>query len=311
MEIPVKAIIQGISFCITTGWAIYGARLLSLGGKGSLETSWKNLAIGAITTAAGILVLTVDDLIQNPFLDVLGSAIVALGGVFMLLAIRRQYAVWKSAFTSVEPKRVFSNGAETSSEQASQIMGVSPSAFHPMALDMGNRRRVLIEFGQASDCERHLIGYLSRMSEGGKRIVLFTKQGSSLSMAAEVKMVLLSSPNEGLHVSPDGHMSVFISNPSLILDAFASVLNADPEAVVVLDTLTDIVLSIGSSKTHSLLWQMNELMEKKGLNASLLLLLNPKAHDGETCSFIEGFANAIFYCDGDGIHPKKGNLKTL
>ena len=310
MEIPAKAIIQGISFCITTGWAIYSARLLSVGGKGSLETSWKNLAIGAITTAAGILILTVDDLIQDPFLDVLGSAIVALGGVFMLLAIRRQYAVWKSAFASLEPKRNLTNPAETSIEQESRITRASPSAFHPMTLG-GVNRRVLIEFGQASDYGRHLIGFLSRMSRGGRRIVLFTKQGSSLSTAPDVKIVLLSFANEGLNVSPDGHMSVFIGNPSLILDAFASVLNDNPEAFVTLDTLTDIVLSIGSSKTHSLLWQMNELMEKEGLNASLLLLLNPKVHDEETCSFIEGFADAIFYCDGDGFHPKKGNLKAL
>ena len=307
LEVPPKAIIQAVSFCITLGWALYSARLLSLGGKGSLETSWKNLAVGSIATAIGILVLTVDDLVESPLLDVLGSAIVAIGGAFMLFALRRQYSVWKAAFTSVEPNRVSTNHIGPSRVHMEQTKEVGPSVLRSTVADMRTQRRVLVEFDPASDYEQHVAGYLRRMSQEGLRVVLFTKQGSSLSTATNAKSVLLSFANEGLNVSHDGHMSVFIRNPSLILDAFASVLDVDPGAVVVVDTLTDLILSLGPSITHNLLWQMNELIGEKGPSAALLLLFNPKAHKKETCSLIEGFADAIFYCDETGFNPGKGD----
>jgi hypothetical protein len=309
LEIPPKAIIQAISFCVTIGWALYSARLLSLSGKGALESSWKNLAIGAILTAIGILFLTIADLVETSAMDIIGSAIVALGGVFMLLAIRRQYSVWKAAFSSANSKKPLKkfDGARAGRTLLtdSPTPGPSPGAIRGRETRIGSR--TILEFDPTSDYEEYVASRVKEALSGGSTPILFTKPGTTLSTLEGVKIVLLSFADKNVKLSPEGHMSVSIANQSLILDAFSSIVKLNPGAPVTIDSLTDLVLSLGFAKAYNLLWQMSEIIAESKSN--LLLLFNPRAHDEKISTMFEGYADAILSYDRTGLHSKKGDIK--
>jgi hypothetical protein len=116
-------------------------------------------------------------------------------------------------------------------------------------------------------------------------------------------VILLSFSEQNIKLSPEGTLSVSITNPSLILDAFTSVLKQDPGAKMVIDNLTDLIFNLGFEKSYNLLQEMSEAIA--GPKSSLLLLMNAKAHEEQVKAAFEGYCNTIFRYDESGLHWEK------
>jgi hypothetical protein len=164
-------------------------------------------------------------------------------------------------------------------------------------------KKTILEFDPTSEYEGYVATTVKEALSIGSTVVLFTKQGSTLSGLKGVKMVLLSFSEQSIKLSPEGTLWVSITNPSLILDAFTSVTKSDPGAKIAVDNLTDLILNLGFEKTYNLLQEMNEVIA--GSRSSLLLLFNAKAHDEQTRAAFEGLSNAILRFDGSGLHWQK------
>jgi hypothetical protein len=310
-SVPPTAIIGILSIGITIGWAYYAARLLALSGRGAFEGSWRNIAIGAIATAIGIAFLTASDFVGALWIGITGSAMIAVGGAFMFLALVSQYSIWKRMLSSDDSKKILQSFATSSVKSISAQ--ASPAVEKQMTATLVDRgpfsefsegKKTILEFDPASDYEGYVARIVRETLSTGSTVVLFTKQGSTLSGLKGVKMVLLSFSEQDLKLSPEGTLWVSITNPSLILDAFTSVAKSDPRARIVVDNLTDLTLNLGFEKTYNLLQEMNEVIA--GSKSSLLLLFNLKAHDEQTRAAFEGYSNAILSFDSSGLHIQKG-----
>jgi hypothetical protein len=300
LAVPPAAIIGILSIGITIGWAYYAARLLALSRKGAFESSWRNIAVGAIATAVGIAILTAADYIGAFWAGIAGSSMIAVGGAFMFLALISQYSIWKRMMSSEDSKKILQSFI-ASPVTAPQAKPAPPREEGPMGIPEG--ARTILEFDPKSDYESYVTGVVKNALRDGSTVALFTRQGSVLSRLAGVKLVLLSFSEESVKLGPDGALTVSMTNPSLILDAFDSVTKSGERVEVVVDSLTDLVLNIGFERTYNLLQRMSEAIA--GSRAGLLLLLNAKAHDERTAAALEGYGTSILRYDGTGLHSQK------
>lgn len=228
----------------------------------------------------------------------------------MFLALVSQHSIWKRMLSSEGSKKILESFAMASAKKASaQAAAPVGSQTLPLQANGGQHygfsegRKSLLEFDPASDYESYVAEAMKEAMSGGATVALFTKQGSTLSGMKGVKKILLSFSEQSMKLSPEGTLSVSITNPSLILDAFTSVSKSDPNSRIVVDNLTDLTLNLGFEKTYNLLQEMNEVVA--GTKLSLLLLLNVKAHDEQTKAAFEGYANAILRYDASGLHAEK------
>jgi hypothetical protein len=282
------------------GWAYYAVRLLALSRRGAFESSWRNIALGAVATAAGIGLLTAAAYVGGFYVGIAGSAMIAIGGAFMFLALVSQYSIWNRMLSSEDSKKVLESFAMRPVGKAAQTR-TTPFVQGPSV--SGDGKKTLLEFDPASGYEAYVAQTIRESVSRGSPVALFTKQGSTLSALKDVKMVFLSSSEQSIRLSQDeGTLWVSITNPSLILDAFATVTKADPGGKVVIDNLTDIVLNLGFERTYELLQKMNDA---SGARSGLLLLLNIKAHDEQVRAAFEGYGNAILRYDASGLHVQK------
>jgi hypothetical protein len=227
----------------------------------------------------------------------------------MFLALVSQYSIWKRMLSSEESKKILESFAMSSARASAPVSAgaqgratVTPEDRGPFSrLSAG--KKTMLEFDPASDYEDYVAKTVREALSTGSTVVLFTKQGSTLSSLNGVKMVLLSLSEQSIKLSPEGTLWVSITNPSLILDAFSSVTKSDPGARIVVDSLTDLILNLGFEKTYNLLQEMNEVIAES--KSSLLLLFNVKAHDEQTRAAFEGYSNAILRFDGAGLHSQK------
>jgi hypothetical protein len=288
------------------GWAYYAARLLALYGRGAFESSWRNIAIGAIATGTGIAFLTASDFDGALWIGLTGSILIAIGGAFMFFALVSQHSIWKRMLSSEGSKKILESFAMAQVKKATPAVENQPAAVQMSEgpyYGFSEGKKTLLEFQPDSEYERYVAGDIKEAMAEGATVALFTKQGSSLSALRGVKKVLLSFSEQSIRLSPEGTLSVSITNPSLILDAFTSVSKSDPSSRIVVDNLTDLILNLGFEKTYNLLQQMNEVIA--GSKSSLLLLFNLKAHDEQTRAAFEGYSNAILRFDSSGAHPQK------
>ncbi|MDA4118728.1 MAG: DUF835 domain-containing protein [Thaumarchaeota archaeon] len=293
-----------IAVVVTAVWAYFAVRLISLG-KGVLERPWKNMAYGAISIAFGVFFELTSYLFGIDWLDDIGIGLIAMGGLFVAWAMRRQYVVWNSVASSADSAKILESFATLKSKptRSSEMPVSNPNASNARLKGLGGKR-IVLEFDPASDYERYVESLIEESTSGGSQTVLFTKPGSTLSGLRPSKLVYLSVSEQSLKLSPEGVLSVSITNPSLILDAFKSVLASNPDAAMIIDNLTELTLNLGFEKTYSLLQQVSEKMTKS--KSPLVLLLNPAAHDEKIIAAFEGYGNVIIQCDSEGTHSRKG-----
>ena len=224
----------------------------------------------------------------------------------MFLALISQYSLWRRMLSPEGQKSILDSFA-TSPVKKGQVP-VAPQLASPAIAaafsDFTKGRKVVFEFDPASSYESYLAGRVGEMLRAGSTVVLFTKQGSTLSGLPGVKLVLLSFSEQSIRLSPEGALSVSITNPSLILEAFSSLIKSSPTARILIDNVTDLIFNLGFDKTYNLLQEMNEIVA--GSNSSLILLVNLKAHDERVRGALEGYANAILRFDASGVHSEKG-----
>jgi hypothetical protein len=295
-----------VAFFVTIVWAITAVRLLAISGKGAFEASWKYLAIGAILIALATGLFTISDLLNSITLDDIATSLLIPGGVFMALALRGQHLVWRKALSSKDSRKILESFAISTEQKKPNLERrikdpVSNAKEAPL---IPGGKKVIFEFDPTSEYEEYIARRVKEISSSGSEAILFTKQGSTLSTLDGTKMVVLSFSEHAMKLSSEGNLSVSITNPSLILDAFTSIINSNPDATIIIDTLTDLILNLGFEKTYNLLQEMNEKLVG---DSSLLLLFNPKAHDEKLRSIFEGYANVILRFDRTGLQLEKGN----
>ncbi|MDG6925398.1 MAG: hypothetical protein JRN09_02470 [Nitrososphaerota archaeon] len=290
------------------GWAYYAIRLLALSRRGAFESSWRNIALGALATATGIALLTAATYVGGSFVGIAGSAMIAIGGAFMFLALVSQYSIWNRMLSSEDSKKVLESFAmrpvgRVVTKTPYQSQSQSQTTGAPGPTISGDGKKTLLEFDPVSGYEGYVAQMIREAISKGSAVALFTKPGSTLSGLKDVRMVFLSYSEQSIRLSQEeGTLWVSITNPSLILDAFATVTKADPGGRVVIDNLTDITLNLGFERAYDLLQRMNDVA---GVRSSLFLLLNIKAHSGQVRAAFEGYGNAILRYDADGLHVQK------
>jgi hypothetical protein len=247
------------------------------------------------------------------WVGITGSAMIAVGGAFMFLALVSQHSIWKRMLSSEDSKKILQSFATSSVKPVSAQASPAVEKQVPVTLadrgpfsEFSEGKKTILEFDPSSDYEGYVARTVRETLSTGSTVVLFTKQGSTLSDLKGVKIVHLSFSEQGLKLSPEGTLWVSITNPSLILDAFTSMTRSDPRARIIIDNLTDLVLNLGFEKTYNLLQEMNEVIA--GSKSSLLLLFNAKAHDDQTKAAFEGYSNAILRFDGAGLHSEKESI---
>jgi hypothetical protein len=297
-------ILNIIAIGVVAVWGYFALRLIAVTRKGSLEGSWKNSANGALSIGLGIFFEFAKNELGANWAGELGSGLITLGGIFMALAMRNQYVVWSSITASSDSAIILESFAKSNLKSAVSDEKAHVQTSKDTKLARLRGKKMILEFDPATDYEGYVSSLVKESSDLGSTAILFTKPGSTLSALEGTKLVYLSISEQGMKLNPDGALSVSITNPSLILDAFKSVLAANPDATLIIDNLTELTLSLGFAKTYSLLQQIGEKMIKS--KSLLVLLLNPGAHDEKVVSAFEGYGNVIIRFDSTGTHSKKG-----
>jgi hypothetical protein len=303
-------LIQTVSFFVSVLWCIYCIRLLIQSRRGVFEHSWRNLGIGGIMTAVGIGFLTWGEFALSSvfYIDAIGGLITAAGAAFKVLALGQQFSLWGGLLSSQESKRILESFAIAGpiAKTATAARRGKPDTIvqEVGASTIFNGLRILVEYDPTSDYDDFLGRRVERLLYKGSTLTIFTKQGSVLSGLKAVKLVLLSFSEQSIKLGAGGNLTVSITNPSLILETFASIVKSNPNETVIVDNLTDLTINLGFERAYNLLQGMAEMLA--GTMSNLLFLFNPKAHDEKITAAFEGYCNVILRYDKNGLRTEKG-----
>ncbi len=151
-------------------------------------------------------------------------------------------------------------------------------------------KKMLLEFDPSSSYEAFVKDFVQenlRRSE----LVVITRRGSPVHIALvdqpQIRFLCLthgvSYPKEG---SSDKEILIPPDDPSIILGALKKAFEADPDAQLsmVIDNISDLIITLGIEKTYSFLGYSLELISDPKVTA--LYLLNTSAHDSKTVSAV-------------------------
>lgn len=306
LQVDLRLALYVVSSAIALGMAYYAVLLLLLMRKGILEKGWRYTSAGAVLLALSIAVgavLQAGILPEEGILSML--VLLSIGVVYILIGLRVQYLIWKDKlFPLSTVQKVLENFIATKAPamkpSASPIVQEALSQELNLAHDQLVGKKILLEFDPASNYEEHVRKFIHEALINNQTVVVFTKQGSNIAFLEKCKNIVLSVSEQALELLPEGNLKVSITNASILLEAFNRVLSSFPQAFIVVDSLSDMVLNLGFEKAHKLFQQVAEYILTRG--SSILLLFNPKAHDEKVKAVFEAYANILLKADKSGLH---------
>ncbi len=134
----------------------------------------------------------------------------------------------------------------------------------------------------------------------GRKVVLFTSKVSpvykALSSSSCLKFFLMTPSAGGSEEAEAGRFIVPDNDTSILLDSFQRSLASDPGAVIVFDSISDLILSQGLQKSYEFMKQAGEMVDEAGSVG--MYLMKEGAHDEGTTSFIKSLIqNHVAYND--------------
>jgi hypothetical protein len=127
-------------------------------------------------------------------------------------------------------------------------------------------------------------------------LVLITKRTSNLYLrgrtAGAAIYILSSSAQDPITTSEDGLLVISISQTSLILEAIKRTLRENPNSVIVLDNLTELIYKIGFAKVFSLVQSISDEVSQYS-QSRILILINENAHPRGEVEAIATICNAF------------------
>ncbi len=127
-------------------------------------------------------------------------------------------------------------------------------------------------------------------------LVLITKRTSNLYLrgrrAGAAIYILSSSAQDPITTSEDGLLVISIGQTSLILEAVKRTLRENPNSVIVLDNLTELIYKIGFAKVFSLVQSISDEVSQYR-HSRILILINEKAHPRDEVEAIATVCNVF------------------
>jgi hypothetical protein len=127
-------------------------------------------------------------------------------------------------------------------------------------------------------------------------LVLITKRTSNLyslgrSSGAAI-YILSSSSQDPITTSEDGLLIISIGQTSLILEAIKRTLRENPNSVIVLDNVTELIHKLGFAKVFSLVQSISDEVSSYP-NSRIIVLINENAHPQNEVEAIATVCNAF------------------
>ncbi|AIF82473.1 Protein of unknown function (DUF835)/Four helix bundle sensory module for signal transduction [Candidatus Nitrososphaera evergladensis SR1] len=127
-------------------------------------------------------------------------------------------------------------------------------------------------------------------------LVLITKRTSNLYSlgrnAGATIYVLSSSSQDPITTSADGLLVISINQTSLILEAIKRTLRENPNSVIVLDNITELIHKLGFAKVFSLIQSVSDEVSPYP-NSRIIVLINENAHPRNEVEAIATICNAF------------------
>lgn len=141
----------------------------------------------------------------------------------------------------------------------------------------------------------------SSTTTGGKKttatnLVLITKRTSNLyslgRRSGAAIYILSSSSQDPITTSEDGLLIISISQTSLILEAIKRTLRENPNSVIILDNITELIHKLGFAKVFSLVQSVSDEVSPYP-KSRIIILINENAHPQNEVEAIATICNAF------------------
>ena len=141
----------------------------------------------------------------------------------------------------------------------------------------------------------------SATTTGGKKttatnLVLITKRTSNLyslgRKSGAAIYILSSSSQDPITTSEDGLLIISISQTSLILEAIKRTLRENPNSVIILDNITELIHKLGFAKVFSLVQSVSDEVSPYP-KSRIIILINENAHPQNEVEAIATICNAF------------------
>ncbi|MBI2183648.1 MAG: hypothetical protein HYU39_01685 [Thaumarchaeota archaeon] len=173
-------------------------------------------------------------------------------------------------------------------------------------------KKMLLEFDPSSFYVESVKDFIAE--SGSSEVLLITRSTSPLHLAVSNESNIRSFALTPTVTFPkEGKSSREILLPyndrSIILDAVNKAINANPnlQISVVLDIISDLIISMGNEQTYSFLAHVSELFSTPRITA--LYLFNPSAHDPMIVSSIRGLFSVQIHHSENRLSVVKAGAK--
>ncbi|MHB8567556.1 MAG: hypothetical protein ACYC7D_13830 [Nitrososphaerales archaeon] len=234
--------------------------------------------------------------------DLVGASVIVFGAYKLFRSLSNP--ALREAITSSERKvlRNFFKHPTNHNSPWPSTRGKVLSSELNLTFDQLSGKRILLEFDPAAEYENYVRQYVSESLVNGHSIVVFTRQGSNISTLKNVKMVILSvKENPPVDLLPDGNLNISTNSEAALLEAFNHIFETYRKVSIVVDNISNITMNIGFEKTYNILQLVGERLGE----SSIMLLLNPKAHDEKVKALFEGYSNILVSSNREGIRLLK------
>jgi hypothetical protein len=161
-------------------------------------------------------------------------------------------------------------------------------------------KKILFEYEPSSDYEKALSSILAEGASNFERLVVFSRKDSplysELGDQPGLKMFILTSRVSYPKIENENRVLIPAYDGSLLLDSLNKTIEALAGAsfVIVFDSISHFIFTLGQERTYSLVRQALELMASSKITA--VFLLNVSAHDPKTVSTLEGLFDMELLC---------------
>jgi hypothetical protein len=140
--------------------------------------------------------------------------------------------------------------------------------------------------------------YSNLAGSGNKKnkLVILTKRSSNLYLLGsrtEAEIYILSSTSQDpISTSDDGLLVISIGQTSLILEAIKRTLQENPNSIIILDNITELIHKLGFDKVFSLVQSISDGVSEYS-DSRIILLINENAHPQNEVEAIATICNVF------------------